>query len=85
MEQDPIVWTNLGYLYLDIDDRELANLCFLKAQITDPDYARAWFGQGLLADREGNKDQARSLFAHSVTLSASSLVRHSSLLRVLYR
>lgn len=72
--QDPIVWTNLGYLYLKLDDRELANQCFLKAQVMDPDHAPAWLGQGMLADRNGEKGLARNLFAHSVTLSAGSLV-----------
>jgi len=72
--QDPEVWINLGYLYLRLDDRDLANQCFLKAQIMDPDCAKAWLGQGLLADLNGDKDHARALFAHSVTLSAGSLV-----------
>lgn len=69
-----MVWTNLGYLYFDLDDRELAKACFLKAQIIDPDYARAWLGQGLLAEKNQEMDHAKALFAHSVTLSAGSLV-----------
>jgi len=72
--KDPVTWTNLGYLYLGLDDRELANECFLKSQILDPDYSRAWFGQGVLAERDGQRDQAASLFAHAVTLSAGSLL-----------
>lgn len=74
MVQDPITWTNLGYLYLRLDDRELANQCFLKAQVIDPDYAKAWLGQGLLAERNGDREHARGIFAHSVTLSAGALV-----------
>ncbi|ODN74406.1 hypothetical protein L202_06809 [Cryptococcus amylolentus CBS 6039] len=72
--KDPVVWVNLGYLYLRLDDRELAGQCFLKAQVMDPDYARAWYGQGLLADRNGEKEQAKALFSHSVTLSAQALL-----------
>ncbi|WWD18361.1 hypothetical protein CI109_102811 [Kwoniella shandongensis] len=72
--KDPVVWANLGYLYFRLDDSDLANQCFLKAQIIDPDYARAWFGQGLLAERYGDKDHAKALFSHSVTLSAGSLL-----------
>ncbi|WWC62437.1 uncharacterized protein I303_105033 [Kwoniella dejecticola CBS 10117] len=72
--KDPIVWANLGYLYLRLDDRELANPCFLKAQITDPDYAPAWFGQGMLAERNGDKHNAKALYSHAVTLSAGSLL-----------
>ena len=68
------MWGNLGYLYLRLDDTDLANQCFLKAQIIDPDYAQAWLGQGFLAERNGDKEHARALFAHSVTLSAGSLV-----------
>lgn len=72
--KDPVVWVNLGYLYLRLDDLDLANQCFLKAQIIDPDCARAWYGQGLLADRHGDKEHAKALFSHSVTLSAQSLL-----------
>ena len=72
--KDPVVWTNLGYLYLKLEDLELAYQCFLKAQIIDPDYARAWLGQGFVCDKKGEKDQAKALFAHSVTLSAGSLL-----------
>lgn len=72
--KDPVVWTNLGYLYLELDDRELANQCFLKAQIMDPDYARAWFGQATLAQRDGQHETAANLFAHSFTLSQGSLL-----------
>jgi len=68
------VWTNLGYLYLRLDDAELANQCFLKTQIMDPDLAQAWLGQGFLAEQNGDTEHARALFAHSVTLSAGSLV-----------
>ncbi|WRT67666.1 uncharacterized protein IL334_004638 [Kwoniella shivajii] len=72
--KDPVVWSNLAYLYLRLDDHELANQCFLKAQITDPDYAPAWFGQGMLAEKNGEKDNAKALYSHSVTLSAGSLL-----------
>ncbi|KAK8858471.1 hypothetical protein IAR55_002698 [Kwoniella newhampshirensis] len=72
--KDPVVWNNLGYLYLRFGDSDLANQCFLKAQIIDPDYARAWFGQGLLAEKNGDKDTAKALLAHAVTLSAGSLL-----------
>ncbi|OCF43903.1 superkiller protein 3 [Kwoniella heveanensis CBS 569] len=72
--KDPIVWSNLAYLYLRLDDHELAGQCFWKAQTIDPDYAPAWFGQGLLAEKNGDRDQAKALFAHSVTLSAGSLL-----------
>jgi len=53
---------------------KVSNQCFIKAQIMDPDYPHAWLGQGYLAERHGDKDHARALFAHAVTLSAGSLV-----------
>ncbi|GMK57364.1 hypothetical protein CspeluHIS016_0401980 [Cutaneotrichosporon spelunceum] len=72
--KDSEVWTNLGFLYTRADDRELANQCFLKAQTLDPDCARAWFGQAILAQRDGQYHAAAGLFAHSATLSAGSLL-----------
>ncbi|BEI86438.1 hypothetical protein CcaverHIS002_0607250 [Cutaneotrichosporon cavernicola] len=72
--KDPEVWTNLGFLYLRAGDRELANQCFLKAQTLDPDCARAWFGQAILAQRDGQHHASAGLFAHSATLSAGSLL-----------
>jgi superkiller protein 3 len=72
--KDPEVWTNLGFLYTREDDRELANQCFLKAQTLDPDCARAWFGQAVLAQRDGQYHASAGLFAHSATLSAGSLL-----------
>lgn len=72
--KDPDVWTNLGMLYLRSDERELANQCFLKAQTLDPDAARAWFGQAVLAQRDGAMSEAAGLFAHAATLSAGSLL-----------
>ena len=75
--KDPISWSNLGYLYLQLGDHDLANECFLKAQVLDPDYAKAWLGQGIIAQRRGELAQAGALFAHSVTLSAGALVSPS--------
>ncbi|KAK4687772.1 superkiller protein 3, partial [Tremellales sp. Uapishka_1] len=72
--KDPVVWANLGFLYLRLDDRDLANQCLLKAQTMDPDYGNAWLGQGMLAERNGDKEHAKALYAHAVTLSAGSLL-----------
>jgi superkiller protein 3 len=80
--QDPVVWANLGYLYLRLDDRELANQCLLKAQIMDPDYPKPWLGQGILAEKNGDKDHAKALYSHAVTLSAGSLVGLWDMLKI---
>ncbi|KAL7425055.1 Superkiller protein 3 [Cryptotrichosporon argae] len=72
--KDPAVWTNLGYLYLEAGDTELAADCFVRAQTLDPEYAAAWLGQGLVARANGDVEQTRNLLSHAVTLSAGSLL-----------
>ncbi|KAI0356305.1 TPR-like protein [Trametes cingulata] len=64
-------WTNLGLFYLHHEDAELANEAFYKAQTLDPDYALAWVGQGLVATANGHDREARALFEHATTLSAT--------------
>ncbi|CDO72766.1 hypothetical protein BN946_scf184994.g19 [Trametes cinnabarina] len=64
-------WTNLGLFYLHHEDRQLANEAFYKAQTLDPDYALAWIGQGLVATLNGHDREARALFEHATTLSAT--------------
>lgn len=67
------VWGNLGTLYLIHNDIQLANEAFTRAQSTDPDYAQAWIGQGLLALLFGAPTEARGLFEHAFDISTSSL------------
>ena len=71
-ERSARVWTNLGAFYLLQDDRELANQAFARAQSTDPDYAHAWLGQGILAAQLGEAEEARTLFTHAFEISDSS-------------
>ena len=66
------VWTNLGTLYLIQNDLQLANDAFTRAQSSDPDYAQAWLGQGMLATRIGDPNEARKLFAHAFEIADSS-------------
>jgi len=66
------VWTNLGTLYLIQEDDLLANEAYTRAQSTDPDYAQAWVGQGLLATHLTNANEARTLFAHAFEIAGSS-------------
>ncbi|KAI9787609.1 MAG: Superkiller protein 3 [Geoglossum umbratile] len=68
------VWTNLGTLYLLQNDFQLANDSFTRAQSTDPDYAHAWVGQGLLAILLGDPKEAQLLFEHAFEISDSSSV-----------
>ena len=66
------VWTNLGTLYLIQNDLQLANDAFTRAQSSDPDYAQAWLGQGMLATRIEDPNEARKLFAHAFEIADSS-------------
>jgi len=66
------VWTNLGTLYLIQEDYQLANEAFNRAQSCDPDYAQAWLGQGLLANRLAESSEARGLFTHAFEIADSS-------------
>lgn len=66
------VWTNLGTLYLIQNDLQLANDAFTRAQSSDPGYAQAWLGQGLLAIQMGEVNEARLLFTHAFEIADSS-------------
>ncbi|KAK4690960.1 superkiller protein 3, partial [Lecanoromycetidae sp. Uapishka_2] len=66
------VWTNLGTLYLIQEDYQLASEAFNRAQSCDPDYAQAWLGQGLLANRLAESKEARGLFTHAFEIADSS-------------
>jgi len=65
-------WTNLGALYLLQGDIELAHTAFTRAQSTDPDYAHAWIGEGLVALIFGDPKEALLHFTHAVEISESS-------------
>lgn len=66
------VWTNLGVLYLLQNDNELAHQAFGRAQSTDPDYAHAWLGEGLIALLVGNTQEALNHFTHAFEISDSA-------------
>ena len=66
------VWTNLGTLCLIHNDIQLANDAYNRAQSSDPDYAQAWLGQGLLAMQMGEVNEARNLFTHAFEIADSS-------------
>lgn len=72
-ERSAQAWTNLGTLYLLQNDYLLANEAFTRAQSSDPDFAHAWVGQGLLALlMEGDTKEANLLFTHAMEISDSS-------------
>ena len=63
------VWTNLAALYALQEDYMLANETFSRAQSTDPEYALAWVGQGVLATILGDDTEAQELFQHAFDIS----------------
>ncbi|KAL1602785.1 Superkiller protein 3 [Paraconiothyrium brasiliense] len=71
-ERSVRAWTNLGTLYLLQNDTELAHQAFSRAQSTDPDYALAWVGEGIVALLFGDTAEALSHFTHAFELSDSS-------------
>lgn len=73
-ERNPRAWTNLGALYLMQNDAELAHVAFSRAQSTDPDYAHAWAGEGLVALLFGDVKEALLHFVHAFEISEASSV-----------
>lgn len=76
-ERNPRVWANLGTFYLMQEDYELANHAFTRAQSADPDYAHAWVGQGILAQRFEDFGEFHGLCAHAFAIAeaASTIVK----------
>ena len=73
-ERSARTWTDLGTLYLTLDDRELAHQAFSRAQSTDPDYIYAWLGEGLVALQLDDAAEARSHFVHAFEIADASAV-----------
>lgn len=59
-----ITWTNLGALYLKLNEITLANRAFQRAQQSLPIYANAWIGQALIAENIHECEEALDLFRH---------------------
>ncbi|XP_066601814.1 superkiller complex protein 3 [Prorops nasuta] len=62
-----IAWSNLGTLYLYLDDLYKANEAFSRAQRADPSYVNSWIGQGIIAEKLKSQE-AMDLFRHSTQL-----------------
>lgn len=59
-----IAWTNLGALYLKLNEITLANRAFQRAQQALPIYANAWIGQAFIAEKINEIEEALDLFRH---------------------
>lgn len=57
-------WTNLGVLYLKLNDIKLANQAFQRAQQSSPIYPNAWIGQAIIAEHIADEEEALDLFRH---------------------
>ena len=63
-------WCNLGFLYVEKSDIELAQEAFHRAQVLDPDYAMSWVGLAVVASARGDSKNSAILLEHAVSLSA---------------
>lgn len=64
-----IVWTNLGALYLKLEEIKLANEAFLRAQHADPSYLCGWMGQAMVGELIGVDElEVMDLFRHCTQL-----------------
>ena len=70
--QSPSVWCNLGFFYLIHDDADLAKQSFVRAQLVDPDWCMAWFGQGFIASQY-NSPEASNLLEQAFDLSTAHI------------
>lgn len=57
-------WTNLGVLYLKLNEIKLANQAFQRAQQSSPIYPNAWIGQAMIAESICEEEEAVDLFRH---------------------
>lgn len=57
-------WTNLGVLYLKLNEIKMANQAFQRAQQSSPVYPNAWIGQAMIAECISEEEEAVDLFRH---------------------
>ncbi|KAJ2802701.1 Superkiller protein 3, partial [Coemansia guatemalensis] len=69
--QSGIPWADLGFLYLQHGDAELANKAFSRAQMLDPGLVAGWLGQALVAEKLHSSECAE-LFEACVLLDGVS-------------
>lgn len=64
---NPVPWSNLGVLYLTLDNLTLANKAFNSAQKITPEFGHCWIGQALIAEKT-NYEETMDLFRHTTQL-----------------
>ncbi|XP_043920067.1 tetratricopeptide repeat protein 37 [Protopterus annectens] len=66
-QNNTVAWTNLGVLYLQEGNVELAHEAFKVAQSLEPSYVNCWIGQALIAESVGSYE-TMDLFRHTTEL-----------------
>ena len=66
-QHSAVAWSNLGVLYLTLNDIKLANEAFSRAQCADPNFKNCWIGQAFIAELLKHKE-CMDLFRHSTQL-----------------
>lgn len=73
--KSPVPWTNLGFLYLDVNDLALAEEAFVRAQTMAPDWPASWLGAALVHERHGAKPRSYArLWEQACVLSDGALL-----------
>ncbi|KRZ75616.1 Tetratricopeptide repeat protein 37, partial [Trichinella papuae] len=62
-------WTNLGMLYLEYKDYELAYECFRIGQNLTIHYGHSWYGMGLLSEKVKQSDSTLDILKESCHIS----------------
>ncbi|GIY36108.1 hypothetical protein CDAR_101631 [Caerostris darwini] len=62
-------WTNLGVLFLEKENIELAHIAFKMAQSSEPTYPLSWIGQAFIADKVKHSETL-DLYRHATTLGS---------------
>ena len=68
-----MAWTNLGTVYLQVGETQLAHRAFVGAQNLQPDYLRGWAGQALVAEVAGSSE-SMDLFRHCTFLGKNIML-----------
>lgn len=67
----PVAYTNVGYIYYDINQLDKAYDYFSKAIKVSPQYADAYYGLGLVFKKQGDMQDARKYFSKYLEIEPS--------------
>lgn len=81
---NPVIYTELGKLYLVLEDRQRAKDYFQKAQEKKPDYADAIIQEALLLEKEDILEEAITKLENLITKEPWNIEAHFQLGRLYY-